>query len=88
MPSRVTVSLPDQLREYADELVERGAFTTVSAAVTAGLQALRERDEEHRRTLEALSDEIRRRAELPDDEYIRHEPGDFLAIMRAAQRDV
>ena len=83
MPTRVTVSLPDQARDYANELVDRGAFTTVSAAMTAGLQALRERDEEHRRSVDALADEIRRRAELPDAEYVEHKAGDFVGMFNA-----
>lgn len=85
MPTRVTVSLPEQLRDYADELVDRGAFTTVSAAVTAGLQALRERDEEHKRAVDALTDEIRRRAELADEAYVQHQAGDFVAMFREAR---
>lgn len=85
MPARITVSLPDQLRDYADDLVDRGAFTTVSAAVTAGLQALRERDEEHQRALVALTEEIRRRAELPDEAYVQHQAGDFAAMFRKAR---
>jgi antitoxin ParD1/3/4 len=81
MTARVTVSLPDQLHDFADAQVGQGVYATMSAAVAAGLQALREREEEKQAVMNALADEIRRRAELPDEDYVLHSEGDFNAIV-------
>ena len=40
-----TVSLPKEHAAFADELVDRGAYASVSEVVRAGLRALKERDE-------------------------------------------
>jgi antitoxin ParD1/3/4 len=41
---RRTISLPHTQAAYIDELVERGAFSSASEVVRAGLRLLKERD--------------------------------------------
>lgn len=80
MPTRVTVSLPEPLHKFADDLVEKGTYATFSAVVAAGLNALHEKHAEHDLTVQTIASEIRRRAELPDDAYLPHNGGDFSGI--------
>lgn len=69
MTVRASVSFTDQNHAYAEELVARGEFGSVSAVVAAGIQALRERAEERQIALDVMADEIRRRAETSRDDF-------------------
>ena len=62
-------------------MVERGEFASVSAVVAAGIQRLRDEEAERKAMLEAMAEEIRRRAEAPDEEFVEHAPGDFERIL-------
>ena len=77
MTVKSAVSFIDEHHAFARELVDRGEFASVSAVVAAGIQRLREQEAERRAMLDAMSEEIRRRSETPDDEFIEHAPGDF-----------
>ena len=62
-------------------MVDRGEFASVSAVVAAGIQRLREEEVERRAMLDAMAEEVRRRAEAPDEEFTEHVAGDFSAIL-------
>lgn len=81
MTVKSAVSFIDEHHAFARAAVERGEFASVSAVVAAGIQRLRDEEVERTAMLEALADEIRRRAETPDDEFIEHVPGDFERIL-------
>ena len=53
----------------------------MSAVVTMKIQTLRREEAERRAMLDALAEEIRRRAAAPDDEFVEHAPGDFTRIL-------
>ena len=53
----------------------------MSAVVAAGIQKLRDEEAERKAMLEAVAEEIRRRAEAPDEEFVEHARGDFARIL-------
>ncbi len=80
MTVKSAVSFIDEHHAFARAAVKRGEFASVSAVVAAGIQRLREEDAERSVVLEAMAEEIRRRAETPDEEFVEHVPGDFERI--------
>ena len=90
MTVKSAVSFIDEHHAFAKAAVERGEFASVSAVVAAGIQRLRDEEAGRKAMLDAMCDEIRRRAETPDEEFVEHAPGDFaraLEDMLAARRD-
>ena len=81
MTVKSAVSFIDEHHAFARAAVERGEFASVSAVVAAGIQKLRDEERERRAMLDAMAEEIRRRAEAPDDEFAEHTPGDFARIL-------
>ena len=81
MTVKSAVSFIDEHHAFAKAAVERGEFASVSAVVAAGIQRLRDEEGERRAILNAMAEEIRRRAETPDDEFVEHAPGDFARIL-------
>ena len=81
MTVKSAVSFIDEHHAFAKAAVERGEFASVSAVVAAGIQRLRDEEGERRAMLDAMAEEIRRRAETPDDEFVEHAPGDFARIL-------
>lgn len=81
MTVKSAVSFIDEHHAFAKVMVERGEFASVSAVVAAGIQRLRDEEAERKAMLEAMAEEIRRRAEAPDEEFVEHAPGDFARIL-------
>ena len=81
MTVKSAVSFVDEHHAFAKAAVERGEFASVSAVVAAGIQRLRDEEAERRAMLNAMAEEIRRRAETPDGEFVEHVPGDFGKIL-------
>ena len=81
MTVKSAVSFVDEHHAFAKAAVERGEFASVSAVVAAGIQRLRDEEGERRAMLDAMAEEIRRRAETPDEEFVEHAPGDFARIL-------
>lgn len=80
MTVKSAVSFVDEHHAFAKAAVERGEFASVSAVVAAGIQRLRDDEIERRAMLSAMAEEVRRRAEAPDTEFVEHVPGDFVRI--------
>ena len=81
MTVKSAVSFIDEHHAFARAAVERGEFASVSAVVAAGIQKLRDEERERKAMLDAMAEEIRRRAEASDDEFVEHAPGDFARIL-------
>ena len=81
MTVKSAVSFIDEHHAFAKAAVERGEFASVSAVVAAGIQKLRDEECERKAMLDAMAEEIRRRAEASDDEFVEHTPGDFARIL-------
>ena len=81
MTVKSAVSFIDEHHAFAKTMVDRGEFASVSAVVAAGIQKLRDEEAERRAVLDAMAEEVRRRAEAPDEEFVEHVPGDFSRIL-------
>ena len=81
MTVKSAVSFIDEHHAFARAAVARGEFASVSAVVAAGIQRLRDEELERRAMLNAMAEEIRRRAEAPDEEFVEHVPGDFSRLL-------
>ena len=81
MTVKTAVSFIDEHHAFARKMVERGEFASVSAVVAAGIQRLRDEEAARLTMLDAMSEEIRRRAETPDDEFVEHVSGDFSRML-------
>lgn len=81
MTVKSAVSFIDEHHAFARAMVDRGEFASVSAVVAAGIQRLREEEVERRAMLDAMAEEVRRRAEAPDEEFTEHVAGDFSTIL-------
>lgn len=81
MTVKSAVSFIDEHHAFARAAVERGEFASVSAVVAAGIQKLRDEERDRKAMLDAMAEEIRRRAETSDDEFVEHTPGDFARIL-------
>ena len=81
MTVKSAVSFIDEHHAFARAAVERGEFASVSAVVAAGIQKLRDEERARKAMLDAMAEEIRRRAEASDDEFVEHTPGDFARIL-------
>jgi Arc/MetJ-type ribon-helix-helix transcriptional regulator len=80
MTVKQTTSYTDEAYAYAQALVEAGEFSSVSAAASAALIALkRARDAEER----LLEGEVLRRAKLPPDQWVEWSPGALTASTNA-----
>ena len=87
MTVKSAVSFIDEHHAFARAAVERGEFASVSAVVAAGIQRLRDEEAERRAMLDAMADEIRRRAEAAEEEFVEHTPGDFVRILERLLAD-
>lgn len=80
MTVKQTTSYTDEAYSFAQALVEAGEFSSVSAAASAALIALkRARDAEAR----LLESEVLRRAKLPPDQWVEWSPGALAASISA-----
>ena len=87
MTVKSAVSFIDEHHAFAKAAVERGEFASVSAVVAAGIQRLRDEEDERGAMVDAMSEEIRRRAETPDDKFVEHVPGGFARILERMLAD-
>ncbi len=72
MNVKTTVTLSDEDLRFAEELVEAGRFPSVSDVIGEGLSRLR-MEESESDPVAGMADEIRRRMELPRDQWIKME---------------
>ena len=87
MTLKSAVSFIDEHHAFVRAAVERGEFASVSAVVAAGIQRLRDEESERRAMLDAIAEEIRRRTETPDAEFVEHVSGDFARILERLLAD-
>lgn len=70
MNVKTTVTLSDEDLRFAEELVEAGRFPSVSDVIGEGLARLRLTESGENDPLAGMADEIRRRMELPRDQFL------------------
>lgn len=81
MNVKTTVTLSDEDLRFAEELVEAGRFPSVSDVIGEGLARLR-LEESDSDPVAGMADEIRRRMELPRDQFINMEDDDLFERVR------
>jgi len=81
MNVKTTVTLSDEDLRFAEELVEAGRFPSVSDVIGEGLSRLR-LEESDSDPVAGMADEIRRRMELPRDQWIKMEDDDLFERVR------
>ena len=81
MTVKSAVSFIDEHHAFARAAVKRGEYASVSAVVAAGIQKLRDEEGDRRAMLDAMAEEVRRRAEAPDEDFVEHAAGDFARIL-------
>ena len=82
MNVKTTVTLSDEDLRFAEELVEAGRFPSVSDVIGEGLARLRLEESSEDDPVAGMADEIRRRMELPRDQFINMEDDDLFERVR------
>ena len=82
MNIKTTVTLSDEDLRFAEELVEAGRFPSVSDVIGEGLARLRLEESGEDDPVAGMADEIRRRMELPRDQFINMEDDDLFERVR------
>jgi antitoxin ParD1/3/4 len=81
MNVKISIELPKRQLEFAERKVREGAYASVSEVIAESLQdtMLAEHENMDRDDpVLAMKDEIRRRLELPDDQWIRMDENDTM----------
>ncbi len=86
MTVKASISLTDEQDRYARSLVEQGRFSSLSAVVQRGLEALQRDDEKHAAEIRALDALLTQRLAEPsvplEDNF-----DDFMAAVDGAERE-
>lgn len=67
MTVKIAIELDDTHREFAEKMVADGLYPSVSSVIQAGIEQMMQNDAD---PLAGMADEIRRRMELPKDQWI------------------
>ncbi|MDE1159570.1 MAG: hypothetical protein PW791_15100 [Neorhizobium sp.] len=73
MTIKNTITLSDRYMRYAEQMVEAGQFPSLDKVVEAGLDELMRAEEltpDQDDAVSAMADEIRRRMQTPQDQFI------------------
>ena len=60
------ISLPSELKQFAQSQIDRGHYESIEAMLVAGLKLLAERDESYQRRLEMLQQDVMIEVEAAD----------------------
>jgi antitoxin ParD1/3/4 len=82
-----TVTLSDEDLRYAEELVEDGRYPSVDEVIRDGLARIRLEDQATDDPVAGMADEIRRRMELPRDQFISMKDDDLFDRVRKRLAD-
>jgi antitoxin ParD1/3/4 len=80
MNVKISIELPENQIEFAERKVREGAYVSISEVISESMRdtMLAEHDEADVDPLLGMKDEIRRRLELPDDQWIRMDENDTM----------
>ncbi|MEO1109704.1 MAG: type II toxin-antitoxin system ParD family antitoxin [Pseudomonadota bacterium] len=85
MTIKTTLSFTDRHHRFLKDKVGQGVYASASAAVAAAVERMIEDDEVREIALDAMADEIRRRAATPRSEFVEHDDV-FAPAMRRLDR--
>lgn len=83
MTVKPTISLTDEGHAFAKSLVKEGRFASLSAVVQHGLRLVEREEDEHRARLDAIRNDLERRARQPS--LSREDMDHRLAAWRASR---
>lgn len=82
MNVKTTVILSESTLRDAEALVEKGEYASLSDLLEAGARQLIEQSHDEQDPVAGMADEIRRRMELPKDQWISMEDDDLFDKVR------
>lgn len=82
MNVKTEITLTEDHLRYAERMVEQGAYPSVSSVVEASLAQMMMQEETLADPLAGMADEIRRRMELPRDQWISMDKDDLFERVR------
>ncbi|WP_170423994.1 type II toxin-antitoxin system ParD family antitoxin [Ruegeria arenilitoris] len=85
MTIKTTLSFTDRHHRFLKEKVGEGVYASASAAVAAAVERMIEDEEAREVALDAMADEIRRRATAPREAFVEHDEV-FAPAMRRLDR--
>ncbi|WP_428427738.1 hypothetical protein [Pararhizobium sp.] len=80
MTVKIAIELDDTHREFAEKMVADGIYPSVSSVIQAGIEQMMHNDAD---PLAGMADEIRRRMELPKDQWISMQDDNVFDRVRA-----
>lgn len=83
MTVKIAIELDDSHREFAEKMVKDGVYPSISSVVQAGIEQMMLNDEVPADALTGMADEIRRRMELPKDQWISMQDDNVFDRIRA-----
>ncbi|MFT2211154.1 hypothetical protein ACLJYM_04630 [Rhizobium giardinii] len=86
MTAKIAIELDDSHREFAEKIVKDGLYPSISSVVQAGIEQMMQNDDVPADALAGMADEIRRRMELPKDQWIPLEGDTMFEEVRALIR--
>ncbi|CAN7506630.1 hypothetical protein LJR235_003450 [Pararhizobium sp. LjRoot235] len=86
MTVKISIELDESHREFAEKMVKDGVYPSISSVVQAGIEQMMLNDEVPADALAGMADEIRRRMELPKDQWIPLEGDRMFEEVRALIR--
>lgn len=81
MTVKTTLSFTDRHHQFLKDKVGEGVYASASAAVAAAVERMIEDEQARETALEAMADEIRRRADTPREAFVDHDSV-FAAAIR------
>lgn len=86
MTIKTTLSFTDRHHRFLKEKVGEGVYASASAAVAAAVERMIEDEQAREVALDAMAEELRRRAATPRSEFVDHEDV-FRPALRRLDRD-
>lgn len=85
MTVKTTLSFTDRHHEFLKSKVGEGVYASASAAVAAAIERMIEDEQARETALNAMAEEIRRRAAAPREVFVDHD-ATFGAALQALER--
>lgn len=83
MTVKIAIELDETHREFAEKMVADGLYPSVSSVIQAGIEQMMQNDTITADPLAGMADEIRRRMELPKDQWISMRDDNVFDRVRA-----
>lgn len=84
MNVKTEITLTEDHLRFAERMVEEGAYPSISGVIEAGIAQMMLQDEIVGDPLAGMADEIRRRMELPRDQWLPWDGNDTSKVVKRA----